>query len=205
MSDVWMPRPAVAVLGGSLKHTEQQVHAGFRVGYELAKRGRTVVTGATTGIPYAAALGARQAGGLVVGVSPADSQESHISSGRPHQQADFMLYTGLGAEGRGPLIIRSAPAAIFIGGEFGTLEEFCTAWLCGCPFIGVLEGQGGIADALKPLIGQVTSSWGSEVIHDQDATALAAAVSNKIDGLKLHQDPETLGSDVREILGEKLE
>ena len=48
----------IAVLGGAGSYTDAQVIAGFQIGREIARNGMNLVTGATTGIPYAAAIGA---------------------------------------------------------------------------------------------------------------------------------------------------
>jgi uncharacterized protein (TIGR00725 family) len=201
----WHSRKAVAVLGGSLKHTERQVQAGFEVGRELARRKLTVLTGATSGIPYAASLGAHEAGGLVVGISPAASEEEHIQGGRPRDQADFIVYTGMGAEGRSPLIVRSAAASIFIGGEFGTLGELCSAWLCGCPVLGVLEEHGGLTDSIRSLVDQVSSSWGSSVVYGADPAQLVADIAGQLESLRYAEEPDALGEDVRRIVASLLD
>jgi uncharacterized protein (TIGR00725 family) len=197
----WPALPVIAVLGGSLVYTEAQVRAAFRIGLALAQRGKIVVTGATSGVPYAAALGAHAGGGLVVGVSPADSAAMHVRSGRPRFQADMTLYTGMGAEGRSPLILRSVSGAIFIGGEFGTLGEFCSGWLAGGIAMGVLEEHGGIADAIRDLVRTVTSSWGSQTIFSSDPLQLAGEVCARVEQSEqaITTDDEP-GADVRRIL-----
>ncbi len=57
----------IAVLGGSVEYSEEQVLAAYDVGAAIAAHGMGIVTGATTGIPYAAIIGAKVAGGVVVG------------------------------------------------------------------------------------------------------------------------------------------
>jgi len=65
------------------------------MGQEIARAGLVLVTGATTGIPYWAAKGARNEGGLVIGFSPAASEEAHVKSYRlPTDYHDVMIYTG---------------------------------------------------------------------------------------------------------------
>ncbi len=62
MSGSASERQWVAVLGGSKRYTNEQILAAYSVGRELGRLGKNLVTGATTGIPYAAALGAREKG-----------------------------------------------------------------------------------------------------------------------------------------------
>lgn len=175
-------RDWVAVLGGAYKYTEEQIVAGYRTGCEIARLGRHVVTGATTGVSYAAALGARSSGSLAVGISPAADTDEH--SGRYAKSLDgldLIVYSGLGFDGRSPLIIRSAATAIFIGGEFGTLNEFTSAWMTGNKIVGVLEGAGGITDRLRELTGHVQTRWGCETLFDEDPVRLVQRVLAALD------------------------
>ena len=197
----WRPRSAVAVLGGSLRYTDQQIRAGFLVGRELARMGKVVVTGATSGVPYAAALGAHAADGLVVGISPAASADEHLSSGKPLWQADVVIYTGMGTEGRSPLILRSVQAAVFVGGEFGTLGEFCSGWISGVPVLGVLEGVGGLTDSIPSLVQAVASSWGSRVVYSADPRTLTLDVARLVESLPTAIGHVESGDDVRDMLG----
>src|SRR3989338_4945490 len=50
------------------------------IGREIARRGCVLVTGATTGAPYWAAKGAKEAGGLVIGISPAATKIAHVKT-----------------------------------------------------------------------------------------------------------------------------
>ena len=110
------------------------------------------VTGATTGMPYWSAKGAKEAGGTVIGFSPAASKASHQKTYHlPIDYHDVILYTGFGYSGRNLLLTRASDAVIFICGRMGTLNEFTIAFEDGKP-LGVLEGTGGTADIIKELI-----------------------------------------------------
>ena len=177
----------IAVLGGATVYDERQVEAAYVIGERLAIRGFGLVTGATTGLPFAAALGAKAGGGLVVGVSPAASWEEHVrDGGRPLDAHDFIVFTGLGAEGRAPLILRSVAAAVFIGGEMGTLNEFAVGWMLGIPLLGVLSGYGGIAEEFEALARRVRSSWGSEVVVEGDPATLAETLARRVGATVAH-------------------
>ena len=122
------------------------------VGREIAKRGMVLVTGATTGMPYWAAKGAKAEGGIVMGLSPAASKMAHIKTYRlPVDYHDLIVYTGFNYAGRNLLLTRSADAIIIICGRIGTLNEFTIGFEDQKP-IGVLEGSGGIADRLREIV-----------------------------------------------------
>lgn len=178
----WTPKDCIAVLGSARKHSESQLAASFCIGREIARRGKALLTGATTGIPYAAALGAHIEGGTVIGISSGGSMEEHVAKyAKPVCQADVLIFTGMGPDGRSPLIMRSVKGTVFIGGELGTLGEWCSGWMCGENVLGILQGSGGIADALPDILSKIETSWGSQVICEADSVALAAKVCDAVD------------------------
>ncbi|PIP23745.1 MAG: hypothetical protein COX90_02475 [Candidatus Nealsonbacteria bacterium CG_4_10_14_0_2_um_filter_38_17] len=122
------------------------------VGRELARRNCVLVTGATTGIPYHAAQGVKEAGGISIGFSPAISELAHVKTYRlPLDYFDLIVYTGFDYSGRNLLMTRAADAIIIICGRMGTLNEFTIAFEDQKP-IGVLEGSGGTADRIRSFI-----------------------------------------------------
>src|SRR5687768_5447864 len=65
------------------------------LGKTIADEGHILTTGATVGLPYFAALGAKQAGGTSIGFSPASSLREHLRKYRlPHDVFDFINFTG---------------------------------------------------------------------------------------------------------------
>jgi uncharacterized protein (TIGR00725 family) len=170
----------IAVLGAAKRFTEGQLHLGYRVGVAVAQAHKAMLTGATTGIPYAAAVGACDHGGFVLGISPAtDPREHRERYAKPTDFHHTIIYTGLGNDGRSSLIVRSAGVALFVGGEAGTLQEFTAAWLNGTPVLGVLTGSGGISDEIPRLAASFSTSFGSRIVtgnnpEDLVKTACAA-------------------------------
>ena len=123
-----------------------------QIGREIAKRGMVLVTGATTGLPYWAAKGAKQEGGTVIGFSPAATKLAHVKTYHlPIDYHDLIIYTGFEYAGRNLILTRSADAVIIVCGRIGTLNEFTIAFEDQKP-IGVLEGSGGSADILRGLV-----------------------------------------------------
>lgn len=133
------------------------------LGREIARRGMILVTGATTGIPYWAAKGAKEEGGIVIGLSPAASKAAHLKTYHlPIDYHDLIVYTGFEYTGRNLLLVRSSDAIITICGRMGTMNEFTIAFEDKKP-IGVLEGTGGIADSLKDLINTAHRGFGKVI------------------------------------------
>jgi uncharacterized protein (TIGR00725 family) len=125
------------------------VEISKEVGREIAKRNCILITGATTGAPYFAALGYKEVGGLSIGFSPAASEAAHIKTYRlPIEPFDVIVYTGFDYSGRNLIMTNAADGIIIICGRMGTLNEFTTAFEDQKP-IGVLEGSGGTADKIR--------------------------------------------------------
>jgi len=122
------------------------------VGKEIVRQGCILITGATTGIPYYSAKGAKEIKGVSIGFSPAASELAHLKKYRlPADAFDVIVYTGFGYAGRNLLMTRAADGIIVICGRMGTLNEFTIAFEDEKP-IGVLVGSGGTADRIKDLI-----------------------------------------------------
>ena len=122
-----------------------------KVGKILAQKNCVLVTGATTGVPYYAALGCKEVGGFNIGFSPAVSEAAHLKTYRlPLEPFDVMVYTGADYVGRNVIMTKSVDGVIVICGRMGTLHEFATAFEIQKP-IGVLEGTGGTADKIRQI------------------------------------------------------
>jgi uncharacterized protein (TIGR00725 family) len=96
----------------------------------LAELGAIVVTGGRGGVMEAACRGAKEAGGLTVGILPGLER----SDANPF--VDVSLPTGLG-EMRNGLVARAGQAVVAIGGAWGTLAEIAFARAAGTPVFGV--------------------------------------------------------------------
>jgi len=121
--------PLIAVVGGSTCSTEEAEWAAA-VGRLLATAGAVLLCGGLGGVMEAAARGARQAGGLTVGILPG----SDPADANPH--IDVALPTGMG-EMRNALLVRAAGAVIAIGGGWGTLSEIALAQRIQTPVVGL--------------------------------------------------------------------
>lgn len=122
------------------------------VGKEVVRQGAVLLTGATTGAPYLAAQGAKEAGGISIGFSPAKSEKEHIKTYRlPIDAFDLIIYTGFDYVGRNLVLTKAADGVIIVCGRTGTLNEFTVAFESRTP-IGVLRGSGGTADLIDEVL-----------------------------------------------------
>ena len=120
----------VAVVGPGQPDDDALLTIAEDVGAGLAQAGCTVVTGGLGGVMAAASRGARDAGGLVVGVLPGDDAST------ANEWVDIAIPTGLG-EGRNALVVRAARVVVAIGGSWGTLAEIALARRRDTPVIAV--------------------------------------------------------------------
>jgi uncharacterized protein (TIGR00725 family) len=143
-----------------------------QLGRTIANRGYVLVTGAAPGMTHAAVLGAKEAGGFVVGISPALNLEEHMTRYKsPTRGYDALIYTGNGLMGREIENIRSCDVVIFAGGRSGTLGEFAIAYDEG-KIIGVLEGTGGVTEHIHRIIDMVEKRTGAYVRSHANPEAL---------------------------------
>lgn len=141
------------------------------MGRLIAEHNMILLTGATVGIPYWAAKGAKQAGGIVIGLSPAASKLAHVKSYRlPVDYHDLIVYTGFDYAGRNLLLTRAADAIVTICGRMGTLNEFTIGFEDKKPQ-GVLLESGGISELIPEIIKQAHRGEG-KVIFDSDPERL---------------------------------
>jgi uncharacterized protein (TIGR00725 family) len=150
--------------GGKLEDKARQLVR--QLGRAIARRGYILITGACPGLPHEAVKGAKEEGGIVVGVSPALNLEEHVSKYHsPTRGYNAIIYTGSGLMGREIENIRSCDVVIFAGGRSGTLGEFAIAY-DEAKVIGVLEDTGGITEHLKEIIGIMKKKTGAIVCYD---------------------------------------
>ena len=153
------------------------------LGAAIIKAGAVLVTGATTGAPLWAAIGAKEVGGFVIGISPANSELEHVKKYHlPLDYHDIIIYTGFGYSGRNLLLTRSSDAVITVCGRIGTLNDFTIAFEDKKPQ-GVLEGSGGIADDIDEIIKRSHRGSGF-VVEDADPVKLVEKVIALIEDRK---------------------
>jgi hypothetical protein len=121
--------PLIGVIGGS-SPTEKEASLAEAVGRTLAEEGAVLICGGRGGVMEAACRGAKEAGGLTVGILPGPDR----SDANPY--VDIPIVTGIG-HARNAIITRTAEAVIAIGGSYGTLSEIAFSLGFGTPVVGL--------------------------------------------------------------------
>jgi uncharacterized protein (TIGR00725 family) len=141
------------------------------VGREIARQGAIITTGATTGFPMYAAMGAKDECGFSIGFSPASTEREHIETYKlPLDYMDVVTYTGFGYSGRDLLFVRSSDAMIIGPGRVGTLNEFSVAFEDHRP-MGILQGSWD-TDELLQLVIDAAHRPNPNIFFESDAKAL---------------------------------
>jgi uncharacterized protein (TIGR00725 family) len=134
----------VAVSGGSVDPPPDLLAAAEEVGRRLAEAGITVVCGGLGGVMEAAARGAADAGGEVIGILPG----ADPAAANPH--CTRVVATGIG-HARNLAVVASGDGVIAIDGEWGTLSEIAFARRIGRPVVALrswtLRGVGAMQEA----------------------------------------------------------
>lgn len=168
---------SIAVCGSAGGDFSKEISARAKdVGNTIAKRGYTLFTGATTGYTLDAIRGAHQAGGITVGISPAENLQDQQKRFEPINPSFYtvIIYTGVGYKMRDVVLIRSVDAALFIGGGVGTLLELAVA-IDLHKIIGILDESGG-ATELRGKIALISHRTKPQYIVQRDPKILVYAI-----------------------------
>ena len=123
-----MRRTMVGVMGGSV--ADERTAAGAReLGRLIAERGWVLISGGRpTGVMQASVAGARQAGGLTVGILYDDDRDNAADG------LDIVIPTGMGAA-RNIINVLSSDVVVACRGTGGTLSEIALALRFGRPVV----------------------------------------------------------------------
>jgi uncharacterized protein (TIGR00725 family) len=146
------------------------------LGKEIVEQGGILVTGASTGFPYWSCMGAKHAGGLSVGYSPAMGPKEHTNVYRlPLDYIDMITFTGFGYPGRDIIFTRSCDGIIIGPGRIGTIHEFSIAFEDEKP-MGILESDDWDTDEVLKLIIEKSHRKNRFVVYDKDPRKLVSKV-----------------------------
>ena len=134
----------IGVIGQSGILPDEVLNMAAKIGKSIAAAGAVVLTGGTNGVMEAVSRGAKEAGGLVVGILPG----TDATVANPY--VDIPITTGMGFDYRSMVLIHSSDAVIMVSGGIGTLVELSAAYMRQKPVV-VLETSGGWANRVKEL------------------------------------------------------
>ena len=118
----------ISVIGSGETSSAVLIKAAEEVGRELAERGATVVCGGLKGVMEAVCKGAKDGGGVTIGILPSNDPLT------ANPWIDYAICTGMGYA-RNAIVVKSGRAVIAIGGAFGTLSEIGHALGDGIPVV----------------------------------------------------------------------
>lgn len=179
-------RYQICVSGAASGDTVTASHQlAYDLGKVIATRGKTLLTGATVGLPHYAAMGFKSVKephhGISVGFSPASSFREHVAVYKlPTVEFDYINFTGMEYVGRDIHLVRSSDAVVTVGGRMGSLHELSTA-LESRKVCGVLLGSGGLADYVPTLLDNIEAPGAKDVIYDTDPDRLVDRVIAALD------------------------
>ena len=122
-------RIRIGVIGGA-KPEEKWLQAAARIGELIARQGGILVCGGLGGVMESAARGAKQAGGLTIGILPGQATQD------ANPYIDVAIATGIGYT-RNSLVALNSDVLIAIDGQYGTLSEIAYGLIYGKRVIGL--------------------------------------------------------------------
>ncbi len=126
----------VSVIGG--EHCSREIYElAMEVGRRIAEMGAVLITGGRGGVMEAACRGAKEKGGVTIGILPSASRDEG------NKYLDYAIVTGIGYA-RNVLVVLNGDIIIAIDGHYGTLSEIAFALEFGKPVYGLLSWEVGI-------------------------------------------------------------
>lgn len=163
---------------------EGAMESAKELGREIVRQGGILVTGATTGFPLWAAMGAKEVGGVSIGLSPASSEKEHVETyGLPLDYLDIIIYTGFGYSGRNLLLTRASDGVIVGCGRIGTVNEFTIAFEDHKP-LGVLQGPWEMDEVLANMLEKSHRKEEGKVVFNENPKELVTKLIYAVQGSK---------------------
>jgi len=124
----------ISVCGASIID-EEVFQIALELGGVIAKAGYIVACGGLYGTMEAVCRGAKQSGGLTLGVIPS------MDKATANSYVDIVIPTGMG-DARNAILVSMGDAVVSIAGGAGTLSELAFAWRMNKPIV-ALTSTGG--------------------------------------------------------------
>jgi uncharacterized protein (TIGR00725 family) len=105
----------IGVIGGGSPDAEA-LETAFKVGKLIAEKGAVLLCGGLGGVMEAASQGAKEAGGMTIGILPGNNPD------QANPFIDIPIATNMG-HSRNSLVALNSDVLIAINGQYGTLSE----------------------------------------------------------------------------------
>jgi len=130
-------RHIIIVVIGSSTCPQEISQIAYEVGKGIAQKGGILICGGLGGVMEAASQGAKEAGGLTIGLLPG------IEKKEANPYIDIPIVTGLSIA-RNAILVRSSDAIIAVSGGYGTLSEIAFALQLQIPVVELLSWKLGM-------------------------------------------------------------
>lgn len=117
----------IGVIGGR-RVSSDIMKAAEHVGRCIAEHNAVLVCGGLGGVMEAACRGAKEAGGMTIGILPVASKEE------ANPYVDIVIPTNMGIA-RNAIVIHSSDGVVAVDGSYGTLSEIAFALQLGVPLV----------------------------------------------------------------------
>jgi uncharacterized protein (TIGR00725 family) len=138
------------------------------VGRLVAERGCTLVCGGLGGAMAASCRGAKEAGGVTIGIIPGYDDRA------ANPWVEYVVCTGLG-QARNALVAATGQALIAVGGGWGTLSEIALGLRLGRPVV-LLGGWGSVLSAEEGRA-RIADLEGTIIVAENPEDAVEAAIA----------------------------
>lgn len=123
----------IGVIGAG-KCSKKLRDQAYAVGAAIAKQGAVLVCGGLKGVMEGAAHGAKDAGGITIGIIPGTER----SEANPY--CDIVIPTGIG-EARNIMVVRASDAVISLHGKYGTISEMAFSLKLQRPLVSLIKWE----------------------------------------------------------------
>ena len=119
-------------VSGAGKCSKKLKDQAYAVGAAIAKAGAVVVCGGLKGVMEAACKGAKDNGGMTIGIIPGTDKSD------ANDYCDIVIPTGIG-EARNVVVVQTCDALISLHGKYGTITEMAFALKQKKPLISLVK------------------------------------------------------------------
>ena len=123
----------IGLIGGGVC-TPDIEEAAEKIGRGIAERNGILICGGLGGVMEAGCKGAKEAGGMTIGILPGTNQKD------ANKYVDIPIPTGVGYA-RNIIIVNTSDSVIAVNGKFGTLSEIAFCLQFGVPVIGLFSWE----------------------------------------------------------------